>query len=110
MTLLQNRARVRVPREDSFITSQGDTAPKRCAAQGACILRFITSQGDTAPKLEHVQLPLPLSFITSQGDTAPKRRAYAALRALASLPVRVTLLQNVRAPICGSAALHYQSG
>ena len=55
---------------------------------------FITSQGDTAPKPEVVARRYTSSFITSQGDTAPKLHDYRKANLKVSLPVRVTLLQN----------------
>ena len=58
-----------------FITSQGDTAPKRRVVRIPRYGRFITSQGDTAPKRNVYDRFSIVSFITSQGDTAPKPRS-----------------------------------
>ena len=55
---------------------------------------FITSQGDTAPKRLCRLKPVTDSFITSQGDTAPKPAVILSALIGVSLPVRVTLLQN----------------
>ena len=53
---------------------------------------------------------LAYGFITSQGDTAPKQADAKAREIEVSLPVRVTLLQNVSESLESTALFHYQSG
>ena len=79
----------------SFITSQGDTAPKQDVEHARAVASFITSQGDTAPKPRLFSALRPTCFITSQGDTAPKPIVKNVRLSIVSLPVRVTLLQNM---------------
>ena len=94
----------------SFITSQGDTAPKRAHTHGCRKSRFITSQGDTAPKRYLWGCKGYGSFITSQGDTAPKLIGKRDVGKTVSLPVRVTLLQNSDIERNNKFPFHYQSG
>ncbi len=55
---------------------------------------WITSQNDTAPKRCCLTVPYVLSWITSQNDTAPKLSVGADEYDRVGLPVRTTLRQN----------------
>ena len=116
----------------SFVTSQGDTAPKLGENRPRAFVGFVTSQGDTAPKrpvhdrpqgmvllpvratllqnLVHVSTPFLECFVTSQGDTAPKLRLGREDERAVLLPVRATLLQNRLPAVRVHHGFCYQSG